>query len=814
MNDIWKSIWKKLRQILNSIKSELDATISNSFPTDTERKRFYFTVIAMEVLIFYGIAVLDMGVWKSVYTPIRLIAAYISVRKMYPFALFLVISIVFLVAAYSMLSKQNNGNTGRGFDISDSNVYGSAREINMKELQKIADVCPKEKAIGTILGQLDTTGKRLITTKPLSNFNKNMLALAPPGSGKTFCIVLNSIIQAILRGESVIATDTKGEVFAKTVEPARRYGYLIRRFDLKNPQFSDGWDVLGEIQHDDTRAKIAANTIMRNTSDAPDIHAAAEESLLVALCLYVDLNPDFPPEERNLFTVYNLLAGGITQLDNLFNSIKDDETLHVAFHYYANFMDGSPNLRGNIVTNLGNRLSKLTSPTNKNLISTPDIDLTLPGKRKCIYYVELPDQHNSMRPLSSLFFSFLFWDLCDFADRQPTQKLPVPVNCMIEEAFACGEIPTLPNALATVRSRDISITLIAQGLNQFHLLYGEEMTDTILECCATYICLGTNTQSTASLFRWLSGTATVKVKTEQHSFGESPFLWGKRYSSGDGRQDLYSENDIRKIPFGRILLVWQRFDPILAYTFGINEHPEFVKGHMPQVNAATTIPLSDTEAKAYFRAAEEQRIMEYEKWVTSGGDIRKDEPPTIKSYPELEKEALDYSKQAAPSPAPDPYEILDAIQNDASENTYQVQFDIQWDCDNFDTDDSFSPDMTDVTDDLPAAATNTASAPGTTENTDIPLHQPHSEPQTKGQGNIPPHKPRPAPEASRASAQHTSGNHKLTGKKSIDDDILNPQYTDMNDIDIGAPNGVGPIESNGKSKLFQDAEKITRRNSD
>ena len=658
--DLTKGYLTKLSQLINRI-------LNNAFP-ETERKRFFIIfMVFIEVLLLYFLAVLDMGIWNRDNSIGGIIKGYIQNKEnSYPFFLFLLLSAALWSGILYYLAKKYSGNTGRGFEISESNVYGSAREINMEELQQITDIVPKEAAIGTILGQLDTTETKLITSKPVANFNNNLLSLAPPGSGKTATVVLNYIISAIRREESVVTTDTKGEVWSKTVELARRHGYLVRRLDLKNPACSDGWNILGELKHDDIRAKIAAKTIMRNTGDERDIHASAEEALLTALCLYVELNPNIPPEEKTLYNAYTMLFSGPSALDATFDNIKDDPEMRVAYEAYATSIQGSPNLRGNIITNLANRLSILSSPAIRELTSTPDIDLLLPGKQKCIYYVVLPDQHNSMKLLSSLFFSFLFWNLCDYADAQPEQRLPVPVNVMIEEAYACGELPTLTNALATVRSRGISIAMIAQGIDQFHLLYGEKMTNSILECCATYACLGTNTESTAKLFSWLAGKATVKVKTEQHTVGESPFSWGRSYSTGDGRQDLFPENDIRKLPFQHVLLVWQRFDPIIAHTFFYKRHPEYLKGNMPEILANTHIPLSDKEGRAYLRAAEEQRILDYEAWIQAGGDPWKDYPgskpkydgpakntplPDIIPYPELEKMAIAHSDQATAAKA-------------------------------------------------------------------------------------------------------------------------------------------------------------------
>jgi len=655
-----KKIATYIRRTFLRLVQKTNRAMQIVFVKEKVRKAVYFAAIAGLILLMYLIAIFDMGLWINDLSITGILAGYVLQGRFYPLHTFLIVaSILLLLLLYYLFKKaREKGNTERGFEISESNVYGSARDINEDEIKMVADICPKESAVGTILGQLDETEQRLITSKPIANFNNNLLVLAPPGSGKTFCIVQNSICQAIRRGESVVTTDTKGELWAKTVEYARGHGYIVRRLDLKNPRFSDGFDILGEMRNDDIRTKIAASIIMRNTGNEKDIHASAEEALLAAICMYQDLNDAIPPEEKTLYNAFSMLFNGATSLDTIFNSIKHDRKLRVAYDSYATFLQGSPNLRGNVITGLANRLNILSSPAIRDMTSTPDIDLTLPGRKKCIYYCEMPDQHDAMRFLATLFFSFLLWDLTDYADAQMDQRLPVPVNVMLEEAYACGELPTITNALSTVRSRGISITLIAQGLSQFHILYGEEVTNTILNSCATFACLGTNTADTAELFSWMSGDATVKVKTEQHTVGEGPLRFGRNYSTGEGRQALYTGNDLRKIPFGRIFIVWQRFNPIMAYTFGINRHPEYIKGKMPKILANTKIPLSDKAAKDFIRQKEEERVQQYEDWLRDGGDpwadygvpkphyngpSRKKPAPEFIPYPDLEDMALEFS---------------------------------------------------------------------------------------------------------------------------------------------------------------------------
>lgn len=660
MNPVLK-IWDTIRLFVKDQFDKVNNTLNTAFPDPLFKYCALAIMGVLEVLLFYLMAVLNLGMWIGVFTPWGMIYEYIVREQGYPWLITIGLGVALLVAGYAYLVMHVNGNTGRGFSLSDSNVYGSAREINEEELKDVAEIRSKEAAMGTILGQLDLTEENLITQKANPNSNGNIAVFGPPGSGKSFCFVKPFILQAIRRGESVICTDTKGELWADTVEFARKHGYVVRRIDLKNPAYSDGWDVLGELRHDDMRALIAAQIIMANTGTDKDIHASAEEALLRAICLYQERNESIPPEEKTLYRAYAMLFEGATALDAKFEEIKYDPDMSAAYDAYASFTQGSPNLRGNIITGLANRLSVLSSPPVREMTSTPDIDLTELGRKPSIFYLVLSDQHETMKFMASLFFSFAFLDLVDFADAQLSRKLPVPVNFLMEEFANLGQIPNITKYLSTCRSRAINISLVIQNLSQLREVYGDNDTNIILADCATHLCIGYNDKDTADYFEWRSGEASINVKTEQHQHGESPINIGRGYSTGDGRRNLFTSHELMTIPAGHIYIVWQRYNCLLAKTFGVNRHPATLMGEMTTISTEVKVRLEDKEAKAYLRAMEEQRVQDYEEWVKNGGNpwegytepqpkydgpARGTKPPDVIPYPELERMALEHGKQA------------------------------------------------------------------------------------------------------------------------------------------------------------------------
>lgn len=580
-------------------------------------------IIMLDLLLAWVIAVIDIGIWHRTASVSGLFKLYSTQGRTYPVGWFLVLTLLLIIGSYFKILNMGAGNTGRNFSLSKSNVYGTGRAITKSEIKTVADITHKDAAMGTILGQLDKTGTRVISTKDKSVLpNNNQLIIGTPGTGKSFSYVINYIAQSIRRGESIICSDTKGEVYAETVELARLHGYTVRRLDLKNPACSDGWDVLKELRNDDMRALIFAKIVMANTGEANDIHASAEESLLKACCLFKERLPNQPESERTFYNAFKLLLQGADNMDALFREAASSypEELMPVMDSYSTFLNGSDKLRGNIISGLVNRLQVLASPPVREMTSTPDIDFTLPGKERCIYYISMSDQHETMAFLATLAFSFAFLDLVDYADEQLSQKLPVKVNFLLEEFGNLGKIPNIQKYLSTARSRGISINLVIQSIGQLKQIYEEEVTNTILADCATWMCIGCNDKPTAELLEWRSGEATVGVKTEQHEAVEPALKLGYKHSTGDGRRNFYTSNEIMKMPPRTVLVIWQRMDSLMCHAFGMNQHREYQLGHMPVVKANSLIPLSNKKARKYFQEQEEARIRDYHTWVANGGN--------------------------------------------------------------------------------------------------------------------------------------------------------------------------------------------------
>ena len=531
-----------------------------------------------------------------------------------------IILVVFLVGIYrsrkDVLDKDD-----REFQYSEAGVYGTASFLREDELRGMARVETPRRALGTILGQLDTSGHRVIDTDLDSMLNKHIAVFGPTGSGKSYGFARNYILQAVKRRESLICTDSKGELYESMSAYCADNGYTVRLLDLVTPEKSDGWACIREVDGDDLRAQIFSQVMIENTGDGKgSVWDNAAQSLLKALLLRVTLGKDFAAaHNQSIGAAYDLIQnpGGEQYLDAIFELANADRDLQPCVGPYMSFKQASPNMRGNIITGLATRIQVLQNQIIKTVLAHDDIDLTLPGQQPCAYFCRMSDQHSAMNFISTLFFSFLFIDLVEFADAQPGRKCPVPVNFLLDEFTNIGTIADFEKKIATVRSRDLNIAIIFQGLTQLQERYPYGKWQAILGNCDTHLCLGCNEQESADYLAQRSGVATVKVRTERHGIFDSPFRLGLMHSTGDGKRNVMTPDEIMRMPKDMCLIIFRGENVFKAYKFGYDKHPEYRKLHDVRI---TDIPnIRDAAARAAYNAHRGAVVDEFEAWMADGG---------------------------------------------------------------------------------------------------------------------------------------------------------------------------------------------------
>jgi len=471
-------------------------------------------------------------------------------------------------------SKFNRGEYDeRNFKRAREGTYGTASWMSDKEMKRVLEVTTPEAAMGIILGY--KKGK-VICLPDDTKLNKHLFVCGATGTMKSRAIARNMLFQAIKRGESVVLTDSKAELYDDTAELFRQNGYTVKVFNLINPDHGDSWNCMADLAGDTLTTQILTDGIISNTSKGKIDHFwdNGEGNLLKSLILYIDQDPSRPPDAKHLPAVYQFLTQtSERQIGAMFDRLP---LTHPAKAPYNLFAQASDTVRAGIVLGLGTRLQILQNEAIRRITSGNDIDLAEPGKTKCAYYVILSDQESSTEFLSSLFFSFLFIHLTRYADETREKRCKIPVNIIFEELNNVGRLDSYPRRLSVARSRSLQICHIVQSLAQFQNRYTENEWAEIIGSCDTQLMLGVTEQEGAEFFSLRSGDSTVKVNSTmavKQTIAIAQLIPQYREMDGLGRRRLLTPDEILRFPNDELLIVIRGENVLRAKKFDYLMHP-------------------------------------------------------------------------------------------------------------------------------------------------------------------------------------------------------------------------------------------------
>jgi len=467
----------------------------------------------------------------------------------------------------------------RGFAKSKSGIYGTASWMSEKEMHEVLEVTNVDQAQGTVLGEYQ--GKAVCMPKD-TRLNRHICVFGASGTMKSRAIIRNALFQAIKRGESIIITDSKAEMYADTAELFRKSGYDVKVFNLVNPEHGDSWNCMSDLNGDTLMAQVLTNVIIGNTSSGKGDHFwdNGEGNLLKALILLVDLDRSRSPSEKHLSAVYQLLTRNTErQLTTMFEKLPMD---HPARAPYNLFAQSSETVKSGIILGLGTRLQVLQNKAVQNITSRSDIDLSAPGKRKCAYYIILSDQETTMAFLSSLFFSFMFIRLTRYADTREEGRLDVPVNLILDEFNNVGRIggaedgSDFARSLSVVRSRDIRVMMAVQSLGQLQNRYGNNLWSEIIGNCDIQLMLGCTDDVTAEYFSARSGDISVQVNstmTVRQTIALAQVIPQYRHTEGQGKRRLLTPDEVLRLPSNELLCIIRGCNMLKLEKLDYVKHP-------------------------------------------------------------------------------------------------------------------------------------------------------------------------------------------------------------------------------------------------
>ena len=460
------------------------------------------------------------------------------------------------IFAYVKLHDKFDGkqHDPRGFARSKSGIYGTASWMDEKEMKEVLEISPVPDAKGTILGEYK--GKAVCMPED-TRLNRHIAVFGASGTMKSRAIIRNALFQALRRGESVIVTDSKGELYADTSEMFRNEEYDVKIYNLVSPEHGDSWNCMSDLNGDTLMAQVLTNVIIGNTSSGKGDHFwdNGEGNLLKALILLIDQDRTRSPDMKHLPAVYQLLTqNSERQLTAMFDKLPLDHPARAPFNLFA---QSSDTVRSGIILGLGTRLQVLQNQAVQRITSQSDIDLTAPGRNKCIYYIVLSDQDATMAFLSSLFFSFMFIKLTRYADGRPNGRCDVPVNLILDEFNNVGRIggaedgSDFARSLSVVRSRNIRVMLTVQSLGQLQNRYPKNLWSEIIGNCDIQLMLGCTDDVTAEYISARSGDMSVQVNstmTVRQTIAVAQVIPQYRHTEGQGRRRLLTPDEVLRLP--------------------------------------------------------------------------------------------------------------------------------------------------------------------------------------------------------------------------------------------------------------------------
>lgn len=490
----------------------------------------------------------------------------------------------------------------RNISYSQKGIYGTARKMNIYDIKQEFNVYDgfndeKVKEGAIVFGYIPNANqkKKAIVGFPKEDYrlnksyNRNVTVIGPPGSGKSRKYVINQIIQTVLRGESCVVTDTKGEIYGITSEYARANGYEVVLLNLCELANSDGWDMLGEVKDDPSMADMLVNTVIENTGGIREFWDKAEKNIFKAVILLksigdCDIDKPANKERSTMGDVYKFIATkSLDDMKNIFEALKAQYPYHPAILPYMTAMrseEQKKGVLGDVLHGLASRLEVFQNEQLCRVTGHKDIDFERLGKRKCIYYLRFSDQDTTYKLITSSFFAMMFKKTVALADSLPTRRLPVPINLILDEFVQIGQIPEFDKKLSSVRSRGINISIIIQNIPQLMSTY-DNLWEILVEDCDLFLVLGVgNGTTTAEFISKLTGETTVMVSSNSVMLGEA----GVRKTDSTGQTYVYTPHQIRTMNPSHFLLIVKGKNVLELEKIDYTDNPESQKAIFAETN--------------------------------------------------------------------------------------------------------------------------------------------------------------------------------------------------------------------------------------
>lgn len=475
----------------------------------------------------------------------------------------LVLLLCYRLAIGIYLSTQRNY---RRREEHGSAQWGSPVQVN----RKYADKVPTQNKILTQNVSVGLDGRK-------HRRNLNTLVCGGSGAGKTRFFAKPNLCQA---NSSYVVLDPKGELLRDTGNLLSAKGYDIKVLDLINTEKSHCYNPFVYLRSDNDIQRLVTNLFKNTTpkgSQSQDpFWDQAATMLLLALIFY--LHYEAPPEEQNFPMVMEMIRAGEVReddetyksaLDILFERLEMRNPEHIALKYYRSYHSGSGKTLKSIQITLISRLEKFNLESLASITQNDELELWSIGEKKTAVFAIIPDNDSSFSFLVGMLYTQLFQQLYYQADVIHGGRLPVHVHFLMDE-FANVALPDeFDKLLSTMRSREISVSIIIQNLAQLKALF-EKQWESIVGNCDEFLYLGGNEQSTHEYVSKLLGKETIDTNTYGQSKGRNGSYSTNWQLAG---RELMTPDEVRMLDNRYALLFIRGERPVEDLKFDILKHP-------------------------------------------------------------------------------------------------------------------------------------------------------------------------------------------------------------------------------------------------
>ena len=511
--------------------------------------------------------------------------------SLHPLDLLLGVAGAALVRLAVYLKAKNAKKYRRGVE------YGSARWGRPEDIAPYIDPVPDWNIPLTRTESLTMTSR---PKNPKTARNKNILVIGGSGSGKTRFFVKPSLLQM---HSSYVVTDPKGQLLRETGKllahggpkrdengkPVRdKHGkvvyepYRIKVLNTINFSKSMKYNPLAYVRSEKDILKLV-NVIIANTKgdgekSSEDFWIKAERLLYCALIGYIWYEAE--PEERNFITLLDLLNACEAREDDetykspvdiLFDELAQAQPEHFAVKQYVKFKMAAGKTLKSILVSCGARLSPFDIKELRDIMTEDELELDTMGDRKTALFLIMSDTDTTFNFVIAMLQSQLFNLLCDKADDLYNGRLPVHVRCLLDEFANIGQIPNFDKLIATIRSREISASIILQSQSQLKTIY-KDAADTIVGNCDVTLFLGGKEKSTLKEISELLGKETIDSLSQSENRGAQT-SHGLSYQKLG--KELMTQDEIAVMDGGKCILQLRGVRPFFSDKYDLTKHPRY-----------------------------------------------------------------------------------------------------------------------------------------------------------------------------------------------------------------------------------------------